>query len=129
MPSPKLLRSASYFPVADVARSLTHYETVLGFQREYAAGSPPQFAIVSRDGLGVMLRLVAKPELIRPSESQGGTWDMFFWVRDVDGLHRELADRGATVVYPPTIQTAYRMKEFAIRDCDGHVLGFGEEVG
>jgi uncharacterized glyoxalase superfamily protein PhnB len=127
-PSPQLLRSASYFPVADVGRSLAHYEQVLGFRREYTAGTPPQFAILSRDGLAVMLRLVAQPELIRPSESQGGTWDMFFWARNVDGLHQELADRGATVVYPPTIQTSYQMKEFAVRDCDGHVLGFGEEI-
>jgi predicted enzyme related to lactoylglutathione lyase len=126
--STQLLRSASYFPVADVARSVTHYEQVLGFRAEYAAGTPPVFAILSRDGLAVMLRLVAKPELIRPSESQGGTWDVFFWVRDADGLHQELAGRGATVVYPPTIQAAYQMKEFAIRDCDGHVLGFGEAV-
>jgi catechol 2,3-dioxygenase-like lactoylglutathione lyase family enzyme len=127
-PSPQLLRSASYFPVADVARSLDHYERVLGFRREYAAGAPPVFAILSRDGLAVMLRLVAEPELIRPSESQGGTWDMFFWVQDADELHRELAAKGATVVYPPTIQSAYHMKEFAVRDCDGHVLGFGESL-
>jgi hypothetical protein len=49
----QLVRSAPYFPVADVARSVAHYERVLGFKREYVAGN--QFAIVSRDGLPIML--------------------------------------------------------------------------
>jgi catechol 2,3-dioxygenase-like lactoylglutathione lyase family enzyme len=122
---PKLLRSAPYFPVSDVASSAKYYEEVLGFKRDYVAGDPPQFAICSRDGLPVMLRRVARPELIRPSESQGGTWDAF---EDLPALHAELVARGATVVYGPVLQEAYQMNEFAVRDPDGHVLGFGQSV-
>jgi predicted enzyme related to lactoylglutathione lyase len=125
---PTLQRSAPYFPVADVGRTAAFYEDVFGFRRDYVAGDPPVFAICSRDGLGIMLRKVADPELIRPGESQGGTWDAFFWVDDADSLHAELVARGATVVYGPTLQEAYGMREFAVRDCDGHVLGFGTPV-
>jgi catechol 2,3-dioxygenase-like lactoylglutathione lyase family enzyme len=124
----KLLRSAPYFPVADVERSAAFYEDVLGFRREYVAGTPPQFAICSRDGLAIMLRKVAAPELIRPNESQGGTWDAFFWVDDAAALHAELVERGATVVYGPIVQELYNMLEFAVRDRDGHVLGFGQAL-
>ena len=125
----QLLRSAPYFPVADVERSAMHYERVLGFRREYTAGSPPQFAILSRDALPIMLRLVNRPEDIRPNEKQGGTWDAFFWVRDVRALHAELRASGADIVYGPILQEAYQMEEFAVRDQDGHVLGFGEPLG
>ena len=125
---PQLLRSAPYFPVEDVERSAGYYERVLGFRREYAAGSPPQFAIVSRDGLAIMLRLVAEVERISPNEQQGGTWDAFFWVRDVRALHAELVANGATVVYGPVVQPAYNMEEFAVRDPDGYVLGFGQAL-
>lgn len=125
---PKVLRSAPYFPVADVGRSVSHYETVLGFEREYVAGDPPEFAICGRDGFGIMLRRVAEPERIRPCEAQGGTWDAFFWIDDVEALHAELVARGATVVYGPIHQPAYDMLEIAIRDCDGHVLGFGQAL-
>jgi uncharacterized glyoxalase superfamily protein PhnB len=124
----KLLRSAPYFPVADVGRSAAYYEDVFGFRREYVAGTPPQFAICSRDGLAIMLRKVATPELIRPNESQGGTWDAFFWVDDAAALHSELVERGATVVYGPIVQELYNMLEFAVRDRDGHVLGFGQTL-
>ena len=121
-----LLRSAPYFPVTDVEQSASYYERVLGFQRDYAAVTPPQFAIVSRDGLSVMLRLVSAPEKICPNERQGGTWDAFFWVADVLTLHEELRTNGASIVYGPMIQDAYQMQEFAIRDRDVHVLGFGQ---
>ncbi|MCU1348587.1 MAG: Glyoxalase/bleomycin resistance protein/dioxygenase [Acidobacteria bacterium] len=122
-----LVRSAPYFPVADVEQAASHYETVFGFRREYVAGSPPQFAIVSRDGLPIMLRLVAAPETISPNERQGGTWDAFFWVTDIVALARELRSSGADFVYGPLFQPAYGMKELAVRDNSGYVLGFGQE--
>jgi catechol 2,3-dioxygenase-like lactoylglutathione lyase family enzyme len=122
----RLLRSAPYFPVPDVARAVTHYERVLGFRPEYVAGSPPEFAIVTRDGFSIMLRLVADADRISPNERQGGTWDVFFWVSDVRAIHTELAANGADIVYGPIFQPAYHMEEMAVRDADGYVLGFGQ---
>ena len=125
-PPQNLLRSAPYFPVAKVEQSVAFYEEKMGFRCEYAAGTPLQFAICSRDGFAIMLRRVAEPERIVPNEKQGGTWDAFFWVNDAQALHDELKSKGAEIVYGPLIQAAYQMKEFAIRDGDGHVLGFGQ---
>lgn len=124
----KLLRHAPYFPVANVERSMTFYKEVLSFRCEYSAGTPLQFAICSRDGFAIMLRRVSEGELIVPIEKQGGTWDAFFWVSDAEALHSELKSKGADIVYGPLIQDSYQMKEFAIRDCDGHVLGFGASL-
>ena len=126
--TPQLLRSAPYFPVADVEQSAEHYERVLGFNREYVGGTPAVFAILSRDGLPVMLRLVNAPERISPNEGQGGTWDAFFWVRNARELHAELSARGADIVYGPLLQKEYNMEEFAVRDRDGYVLGFGQSL-
>jgi catechol 2,3-dioxygenase-like lactoylglutathione lyase family enzyme len=124
----QLLRSAPYFPVADLDQSVDHYEQVLGFQRDYVGGNPPQFAIMSRDGLPIMLRLVTTPEQISPNEKQGGTWDAFFWVRDARALHAELQASGAEIAYGPVFQDAYHMEEFAVRDREGYVLGFGQPM-
>jgi catechol 2,3-dioxygenase-like lactoylglutathione lyase family enzyme len=124
----KLLRHAPYFPVADVQQTLSFYQQVLGFRCEYSAGDPLQFAICSRDGFAVMLRRVSNAELITPVEKQGGTWEAFFWVTDASALHSELESKGADIAYGPLIQESYQMREFAVRDCDGHVLGFGEPL-
>ena len=130
MPTPpdQLLRGAPYFPVGDVERTAAYYERVLGFRRAYAAGSPPEFAIVTREAVSIMLRRVPDASLIVPNEPQGGTWDVFCWVRDVRALHAELGAKGAEVVCGPIRQDAYGMDEFAVRDPNGYVLGFGEPV-
>ena len=106
---------------------MTHYESALGFRCEYTGGNPPMFAILSRDGLALMLRLAADATQLVPNEKQGGTWDVFFWVSDAQALCDELLANGAQLVYGPIIQAEYHMKEFAVRDVDGYVLGFGQE--
>jgi uncharacterized glyoxalase superfamily protein PhnB len=122
----QLLRAAPYFLVGDPVAVAAHYTAVLGFQVEYTGGEPPEFVIVSRDGLPLMLKRAPRPDAIVPNEQQGGTWDVFYWVRDVQTLHDELAGRGATVVYGPTLQP-YGVLEFAVRDQTGYVLGFGQD--
>jgi uncharacterized glyoxalase superfamily protein PhnB len=64
---------------------------------------------------------------IGPMEAQGGTRDVFCWVVGMDALYAELQSRGAEVAYPPTRQD-YGMREFAVRDPLGRVLGFGEAI-
>ena len=123
--NPRLLRHAPYFPVPSVAAAVAEYERTLGFTVEYLGGSPPEFAIVARDGHAIMFRQVAEKPLV-PNEAQGGTCDVFFWVDDARRLHAELASRGAVAVYGPR-NTEYRTIEFAVRDQNGYVLGFGEE--
>jgi catechol 2,3-dioxygenase-like lactoylglutathione lyase family enzyme len=124
----QLLRSAPYFPVTNVEQSVDHYEQVLGFRREYVGGAPAEFAIMTRDGFPIMLRRVPASSPISPNEKQGGTWDAFFWVLNADALHAELSAKGAEVVYGPVVQQEYQMREFAVRDRDGYVLGFGESL-
>jgi catechol 2,3-dioxygenase-like lactoylglutathione lyase family enzyme len=121
-----LTRGAPYFIVADVDKASAYYERVLGFRSEYSAGAPAQFAIHSRDGLPVMLRIAAPSTAIVPNAAQGGTWDAFFWTNDVRALRDELRRNGAALEYDLVYQEAYDMEEFAIRDLDGYVLGFGE---
>jgi uncharacterized glyoxalase superfamily protein PhnB len=122
----RLLRGAPYFLVPDVETVGSYYREVLGFRCEYAAGAPPEFAIYSRDTCALMLRRASDPSRIIPNEKQGGTWDVFYWVEALDPLFEELAALGASFAYPPTVQP-YGMREFAVRDPNGYVLGFGEE--
>jgi hypothetical protein len=41
-------------------------------------------------------------------------------------LLNELRSSGATLVYDLVYQDAYNMDEFAVRDLDGYILGFGQ---
>jgi uncharacterized glyoxalase superfamily protein PhnB len=121
----RVVRAAPYLLVPDVAAAAAYYQKVFGFEREYAAGDPPGFAIYARDGHPVMFRRAPDPARITPVERQGGTWDVFYWVEGLDILQAELKQRGAQFAYELTVQQ-YGMREFAVRDLNGYVLGFGE---
>jgi uncharacterized glyoxalase superfamily protein PhnB len=124
-PPARIVRVAPYLLVPDVAAAGDYYEKVLGFSREYLGGDPPEFGIYARDGHPIMLRRAPDPGRIVPAERQGGTWDVFCWVEGLDALQAELKDRGADFAYELTIQP-YGMREIAVRDLNGYVLGFGE---
>ena len=123
----KVVRSATYLVVPDVTAAAEYYRDVLGFAIELAPTDEYWFAIVTRGAASVMLRYVEDPSRIVPNEAQGGTWDLFLWVDDVDALHEEMQVRRAAIVYPPELRP-YALKEMAVRDLNGYVLGFGQAV-
>ncbi len=119
---------APYFLVADVVKAAEHYRDRLGFTiRGYFFEDPPVFAMVARDD-----------QIVMPSLMEGGRGgsnrghkdiglDAYLWVDDVDALHAEFRRNGADIVMPPTLRV-YGMKELEVRDLDGYVLCFGEDV-
>jgi methyltransferase (TIGR00027 family) len=123
----QVLRSATCLVVPDVGRAVEYYRDVLGFAIELTPADEVQFAIVVRGAATVMLRLVDDGARIVPNEAQGGTWDLFLWVDDVEALHKELQVRGATIVQAPIVRP-YRIKEMVVRDLNGYVLAFGQDV-
>ena len=98
----RLVRAAPYLLVPDVAATAAHYQDILGFEREYLAGDPPEFAIYTRDGLPIMFRRAPDRGRITPVERQGGTWDVFYWVEGLDALRADLGRRGAELAYDLT---------------------------
>jgi uncharacterized glyoxalase superfamily protein PhnB len=79
-----------------------------------------------RDGLTIMLGQAVDRNLIRPHGADGETWDAYVWVRDADALFAEFDAKGALVVHKPVFRAYYGNQEFAIRDPDGYILGFGQ---
>ncbi len=49
------------------------------------------------------------------------------WVDDVDALYAELQQLQADIVSPPQLRI-YGMKELEVRDLDGYVICFGEDI-
>lgn len=52
---------------------------------------------------------------------------LFQWVRDVDALHKEITERGATIVSPPTDQP-YGIRELCVKDLNGVGIVFGQDM-
>ena len=100
--------------VASLARSVRYYVDVLGFTN--ATWASDEFTCVTRDGASIYLA--------QGSQGQPGTW-VWLGVDDVEVLHDEYRQSGATILEPPAnFAWAYEMK---IGDPDGHVLRFGSD--
>ena len=110
-------QGAPLLAVPDVAGSAEFYRTKLGFQTDPGSASP-EYTVVWRDNAAVHLR---KGET-RPTEVR-----IFFWVKDVDALHAELLARKVTIDVPLATR-GYGIRDFAVRDLDGVVLIFGQDV-
>ena len=100
--------------VGNLAASIEHYTTVLGFHLDW--GGPGGFASVSRGRCTVFL--------CEGDQGHAGGW-VWIGVGDAAALHEEYRASGARIRHPPTnYPWAYEMQ---VEDLDGNVLRMGSE--
>jgi catechol 2,3-dioxygenase-like lactoylglutathione lyase family enzyme len=116
----RVVGAATVFVVSDIAKSVEHYRDVLGFTVTFQYGTPMFYACLCRDE--VALHLLSA----RQTKRLPGNGGICVFVRDVDGMHAELAARGANVIKPPQ-DYDYGMRDFDVVDLDGNQLTFGVE--
>ena len=124
---PQLLAVAPYFFVRDVRRSAEWYRDALGFTFDRFWGTEQNFCMVRRDGLTVMLCQTPDDAKISPNAADGEAWDAYVWVADAERLFGEFKAKAVDVVYEPSV-TFYDNREFAVKDPDGYVLAFGQNL-
>ena len=122
------------FTVPDVVRTAEYYRDVLGFEiagywdgerASFETDPPPVFAIVSRGRVQLFLNRAAGPD-VRTGRAEG-SYDLYVRVKGIDALAVELRSRDADIVDGPE-DRAYGQREVVIRDCNGLIVAFGEEV-
>ena len=120
---------AAFFLVADVVRAAEYYRDKLGFQIVgYFFEDPPVFGMVGRNDQIIMLD--------RMTAGRGGSnrgykdtaLDAYLWTDAVDALYAEFQQNGADIVSAPQLRS-YGMKELEVRDLDGYVICFGQDMG
>ena len=124
----QVLNISPYFFVRDLAAAAEHYRDKLGFAFDRYWGDPPVFVMVRRDRVQLMLRgpiYGGRPQPNRALDCD--SWDAYLYVRDADALHAELKQRGADIIRPPEDQP-YGCRDFEVRDLDGYVLCFGQDL-
>ena len=127
MKAARLTSSAPVLLVRDVIAAANHYRDALGFTYERFWGEPPNFVILRRDELHVMLSLAPSNHIVVPNWKVNGIWNVYFWVDDVDSLYAEVKQNGATIDYDLE-DKPYNVREFGVRDLDGYDIGFGQPM-
>lgn len=128
-PAPaRLTASAPVLLVRDVVKSANHYRDALGFSYERFWGEPPDFVILRRDGMFLMLNQAPAHHPIVPNwKVCGNIWNVYFWVSNADALLAEFRQRGAKIDYD-IHDKPYGIREFGIQDLDGYDVAFGQPI-
>ena len=108
--------------VPDVKATVTFYTEVLGFTCDNSSDEW-QWASVSRDAVVFML---AAPNEHMPYTAPAFTGSFYIRVDAVDEMWNYLNSK-VEIVYPID-NFEYGMREFAIRDNNGFMLQFGQEI-
>jgi uncharacterized glyoxalase superfamily protein PhnB len=126
MNSARLTSSAPVLLVRDVVAAANHYRDALGFAYDRFWGEPPDFVILRRDGLHLMLNRAPTGFAIVPHwKVNRNIWNVYFWVDDADALFAEFKRRGAKIDYGIG-DKLYGVREFGVQDLDGYDIGFGQ---
>jgi uncharacterized glyoxalase superfamily protein PhnB len=116
----KLTRLVPMLWTKDLEQSIAFYCDVLGFE---CANRMEGWASLKKDDVELMLSL---PNAHEPVDRIQFTGSFYFHPDNVAELWQQINER-ATVVYPLE-DFAYGMREFAIRDNNGYILQFGQEI-
>jgi GNAT superfamily N-acetyltransferase/uncharacterized glyoxalase superfamily protein PhnB len=114
-----LRSSEPIFPVADVVQTVRYYRAVLGFAEEWLWGDPPDFGGVRWGKIGVMFALRSETDT-----KVGGQWHAFF-VEGIETLH-DLHKRKGAIICAPLEAKPWGLREYTVRDLNGHYLRFGQ---
>ena len=122
------------FTVPDVVKTAEYYRDVLGFQIAgywdgdsvtYTPSAAPVFGIVWRGKVEIFFSR-ADDSPVRTGRARFAL-DAYIRITGVDELATELRERGADIVDGP-VDRIYHERELVVRDCNGLVLCFGEEI-
>lgn len=126
--SAKFIGSATVLMVHDVESIVLYYRDKLGFHFNRFWGDPPSFCILHRDAHSIMLSKVESDSLLTPNNNLTlDFWDIYFWTDDVRALREEYITKGAELYHPLT-EKGYGVLEFEVKDINGYIIAFGEEL-
>lgn len=125
----KLKSISTWFVVDDVIASAEHYRDKYGFGFNNFFGDPPVFVLVRRGAAEIGLSQTSPDKRGNCSNTKlvPGTYDTYIRVDDIAALEKELRASGADIMQGP-IDRVYQMREIIVRDLNGYVLCFGQDL-
>ncbi len=125
--APVIEDAVAIVPVRDVEASVAFYRDTLGFEARFVSDDK---------GFGTVIRGEAALHLLRTDDAEalratGNNISVYVWVKGVDALFAQLESKLGQLpeghVRAPFDQP-YGMREFHVKDPDGCLLFFGENI-
>jgi catechol 2,3-dioxygenase-like lactoylglutathione lyase family enzyme len=120
---PDLVLAMPVLQVSDVRVSEAFYCDRLGFRSHGTWGDGPDFAIVQRGRVTIALDRTRDGGPVPNNQY----WAAYVYVTDADALHAAFRAAGVEIVRGPE-DAPYGLRDFDIRDPDGHLIAFGHDL-
>jgi len=120
-----------HFFVNNVQENISYYEKILGFKVDYvqADGGKPNFAMLVNGNVELMVGLKKVLYKYQPEfEGKELSCSAVFYIEmtDVETYYEEIKDD--VTIIKELQDTWYKTKEFWIKDCNGYLLAFFENI-
>ncbi len=114
---------ASILPVSDITSSINFYQEKLGFKVTFTWNNPVDYAVLKR-GENVSIHFTKRHHQTIPTPTNTS---LYIFVKDADAVFAEYKSKGVAF-QTPISNRDYGMRDFDIKDPDGHILTFRKEV-
>lgn len=115
-----LLSIRANLEVDNVPASIDFYRRVFGMEPVVTMGEPPTFAILAGGATSLGICAAAAPAV-------AGIAAVYVDVADVEAAHARCQVEGVELTAPLTTHP-WGMRDFVVRDPDGHQLAVGQRV-
>lgn len=125
-------RAMPVLAVRDVAVSVAYYRDRLGFSvgGQWPDEAAPVFAILSLGDVTIALDhdpIAAGGRAHTKDQAHSSGWSAYVYIADADGYRDRLRQTGADVAREPE-DAFYVCRDFDVRDPDGHLIAFGQDL-
>ncbi len=125
--TPVIEDAVAIVPVKDIRRTVNFYVDILGFEARFVS-QDETFAIVLHGDAAIHFVRTDSDEVLKATANN---ISIYLWIRQVDIFYEHLKAKLDSLpkgqVRPPFTQD-YGMREFHVKDPDGCLLFFGEEI-
>lgn len=114
--------------IENVRNTIAFYKDVLNFQViMMLPAKEPIWALLQNNGATIMFQQTQSFETECPHLSKviGGSFFLYIKISELDAFYQKIKSEVKIIKHPHV--TSYKMKEFAIEDCNGYLLMFAEE--
>ena len=114
--------AATILAVKDMQISIAYYCNQLGFDLTFTWGEPVEYAVLNREE-AVSIHLSKSSQDI----GSGNHTALYIFVHDVDRVYEEFQSKEVTIT-TPIGDRDYYMRDFDLKDPDGHIITIGKGV-
>jgi catechol 2,3-dioxygenase-like lactoylglutathione lyase family enzyme len=121
----KVQTAVPVIATSDVIETARYFEEVLGFERLWVWGDPPDYAGLKAGAAHLYINY--DPDLAEAIGEDGLAPEIFLWVDDIESVYARHRDNGAEVIEELT-EKPWRAKQYVVLEPNGYRIKIAQDL-